>query len=135
AFARRAIAATIPVNPNVLGVLSLLLMWSGIALRWWCFRTLGRYFTFTVMTSRDQTIVTSGPYGVLRHPSYAGVLLVLLGLGLSLGNWLSVVAVMFFALVGLLNRIRVEEAALSEALGPTYTEFARTRKRLIPSVW
>jgi len=110
-------------------------MWTGLGLRWWCFQTLGRYFTFSVMTSADQSVITSGPYRVLRHPSYAGILLIVLGLGLTLGDWLSLAAIMVFIGIGLLNRIRVEEAALSEALGPRYTDFASTRKRLVPYVW
>jgi protein-S-isoprenylcysteine O-methyltransferase Ste14 len=48
---------------------------------------LGHYFTFTVMTSANQPVITTGPYRVLRHPSYAGILLVLAGIGLSYGNW------------------------------------------------
>jgi protein-S-isoprenylcysteine O-methyltransferase Ste14 len=52
------------------------LMWCGIGLRLWSFRTLGRYFTFTVMTSPDQRVVTNGPYRFLRHPSYLGIALV-----------------------------------------------------------
>ncbi len=59
------------------------LLWCGIALRFWSFRTLGRYFTFTVQTSTDQPVITDGPYRVIRHPSYAGVLLAVMGLGLS----------------------------------------------------
>ena len=135
ALARRAALAPIPAGPSVLVGLGLVLMWTGLGLRWWCFQTLGRYFTFSVMTSADQSVITSGPYRVLRHPSYAGILLIVLGLGLTLGDWLSLAAIMVFIGIGLLNRIRVEEAALSEALGPRYTDFASTRKRLVPYVW
>ena len=53
----------------------IVVMWAGIGLRLWAFRTLGRYFTFRVMTSHDQPVVTNGPYRLLRHPSYAGALL------------------------------------------------------------
>jgi isoprenylcysteine carboxyl methyltransferase (ICMT) family protein YpbQ len=41
-----------------------------VALRGWSFAALGQYFTFTVMVSSDQPVVTAGPYRVLRHPSY-----------------------------------------------------------------
>jgi protein-S-isoprenylcysteine O-methyltransferase Ste14 len=133
-FAPRVPAAALPAGTVLFG-LSLTVLWCGIGLRWWSFRTLGRYFTFNVMTSPDQPVITAGPYRVLRHPSYAGLLLALLGVGLAFGNWLSVAGLMLFAATGLLNRIRVEEAALSTALGERYAEFARTRKRLIPYVW
>ena len=127
-------AAAFPYNDVVFG-LSLCVVWAGIVVRWWSFRTLGRYFTFTVMTSRNQPVISTGPYRLLRHPSYTGILLVLAGIGLSYGNWLSLTTLIVFPLAGLINRIRVEEAALSATLGPAYTSYAHSRKRLIPFVW
>jgi protein-S-isoprenylcysteine O-methyltransferase Ste14 len=133
-FAQRVSATQFQLTPGIFAV-SLILMWCGIALRWWCFRTLGRYFTFTVMTSADQQVITTGPYKFLRHPSYAAMLLALCGIGLIFGNWLSLAALLGLALIGFLNRIRVEEAALSTALGFKYTAYASTHKRLVPYVW
>jgi protein-S-isoprenylcysteine O-methyltransferase Ste14 len=133
-LAQRVSATQLPYTPLILA-LSLVLLWCGVALRWWCFRTLGRYFTFTVMTSSDQQVITTGPYKFLRHPSYAAMLVALTGIGLTLGNWLSLVALLAFALLGFVNRIRVEEAALATALGARYTTYASTRKRLVPYVW
>jgi protein-S-isoprenylcysteine O-methyltransferase Ste14 len=114
---------------------ALVLLWAGIALRQWSFRTLGRYFTFTIETSGDQPVIATGPYRVLRHPSYTGLLLVLVGIGLLLGNWLSLLAVAVAATAALVYRIGVEERALEAALGDRYREYAATRKRLIPYVW
>ena len=125
---------SIGFNPLVVGI-GLCLIWAGIALRWWSFKTLGTYFTFSVMTSADQPVITSGPYRFLRHPSYTGILLVLVGIGVCLGNLLSVAALLGFSLIGFLYRIRVEERALSSRLGPAYRDFAQNRKRLIPFVW
>src|SRR5262249_15122189 len=76
----RAPGATVPAGGVAFGV-GLALMWCGIALRVWAFRTLGRYFTFTVMTSTDQPVITTGPYRFVRHPGYAGIVLVLTGIG------------------------------------------------------
>lgn len=123
-----------PSSAAVFGV-SLAVMWAGVGLRWWSFRTLGRYFTFTVMTSADQPVITSGPYRVLRHPSYAGILLILAGIGIGLGNWLSLAALILLPLAGFVYRIHVEEAALSATLGAAYTTYAAGRKRIIPFVW
>ena len=111
------------------------ILWAGIALRWWSFRALGRYFTFRVMTSADQPVITSGPYRFLRHPSYLGILLALLGLALTYGNWISVASLLILPLIGFVNRIRVEEGALATTLGERYTSYAAGRKRLIPFVW
>lgn len=114
---------------------ALVVLWVGIALRQWSFRTLGRYFTFTIETSSDQPVIATGPYRVLRHPSYTGLLLVLFGIGLLLANWLALLAVAVAATAAMVYRIGVEERALEVALGDRYRQFAATRKRLIPYVW
>jgi protein-S-isoprenylcysteine O-methyltransferase Ste14 len=134
AWTDKVSATAHPYNAAIFGI-SLAVIWAGIALRWWSFRTLGRYFTFTVMTSANQPVITTGPYRLLRHPSYAGILLILGGIGLSLGNWLSLAALILLPLAGFIYRIHVEEAALSAALGGAYTTYAGGRKRIVPLVW
>jgi protein-S-isoprenylcysteine O-methyltransferase Ste14 len=111
------------------------LLWCGIALRLWSFRTLGRYFTFIVQTSGDQPVITDGPYRVIRHPSYAGMLLAVTGLGLFIGNWLSLASLTIAMACGLVFRIRVEERALLQNLGDDYRNYAVTHKRLVPFIW
>jgi protein-S-isoprenylcysteine O-methyltransferase Ste14 len=69
------VRATAYPYSSVVFSIGLCVVWAGIGLRWWCFRTLGRYFTFTVMTSANQPVIATGPYRVLRHPSYTGILL------------------------------------------------------------
>jgi protein-S-isoprenylcysteine O-methyltransferase Ste14 len=122
-------------NRTVTAWAGLVLLWCGVGLRLWSFHTLGRYFTFTVQTSGDQPVITSGPYRWVRHPSYAGILLAVIGLGLLIGNWLSLLCLTVAIAVGLVNRIRVEERALLGALGERYRDYAAGRKRLIPFVW
>ena len=113
----------------------LVILWLGVGLRVWSFRTLGRYFTFTVQTSADQPVITAGPYRVVRHPSYAGMLLAVIGLGIFIGNWWSLVGLTAVALAGVVFRIRVEERALLQDLGRDYREYAATHKRLVPFIW
>src|SRR5262249_37436528 len=72
-MALKVTATAFPTTTVVVG-LRLGVMWAGVGLRWWYFRTLGRYFTVTVMTSAHQPVITTGPYRILRHPSYAGLL-------------------------------------------------------------
>lgn len=134
ALALRVKEAAFPFDAAVFAA-SLCVAWAGVCLRWWCSRTLGRYFTLTVMVSPGQPVIRAGPYRFLRHPSYLGILLVLAGLGLTYGNWLSLAVLILLPFGGLINRIHVEEAALSAALGPAYASYAATRKRLIPFVW
>jgi protein-S-isoprenylcysteine O-methyltransferase Ste14 len=108
----------------------------GVALRAWCFHTLGRYFTITVQTSRDQPVITTGPYRVLRHPSYLGLLLGLAGVALvATRDWLATIVVVVAVGLGLAYRIRVEERALERDLGADYRAYAATHKRLVPFIW
>jgi protein-S-isoprenylcysteine O-methyltransferase Ste14 len=111
------------------------LLWCGIGLRFWSFRTLGRYFTFVVQTSTDQPVITDGPYRVLRHPSYAGLLLIVMSAGLLIGNWWSLAALTVATTCGLVFRIHVEERALLHNLGDDYRDYAATHKRLVPFIW
>lgn len=133
--ARQVPAARIHTSRVTVFVSALAVMWIGMALRFWAFRTLGRYFTFTVQTSADQEVISTGPYRVLRHPSYAGGALILAGIGLALGNWLSLAANLCIPLIGIVNRIRVEEHALRAVIGDTYASYAAARKRLVPFIW
>jgi protein-S-isoprenylcysteine O-methyltransferase Ste14 len=121
--------------PLIASIVGLVVFASGEALRIWSRLTLGRYFTYSVMTSSDQPVITNGPYRLVRHPSYTGVLLIVLGIGTVYGNWLGLGCFALTYLAGLLYRIHVEERALFEDLGDRYKAFAAGRKRLIPHVW
>jgi protein-S-isoprenylcysteine O-methyltransferase Ste14 len=109
--------------------------WLGLGLRWWSFATLGTYFTTVVKTSTDQVIVNRGPYRLVRHPSYTGLLAAFLGGGLMLGNWIGVCASSLLVLLSLLYRIRREEHAMVRAFGEAYLTFAHGRARLVPFIW
>jgi protein-S-isoprenylcysteine O-methyltransferase Ste14 len=107
----------------------------GIALRLWSFQTLGRYFTFTVQTSADQPVITAGPYSVIRHPGYAGIILAYLSVLIIASNWWFVLGVGSGLLAALVFRITIEERALLSELGAPYREYSATHKRLVPFVW
>ena len=80
-------------------------------------------------------MIVSGPYKLIRHPGYAGLLLVIMAVGLLVGNWLSLVCLTVAAAAGLVFRIRVEERALTRDLGDGYRGYAATHKRLVPFIW
>ena len=115
--------------------IGLVVLWCGIGLRVWSFRTLGRYFTFTVQTSQDQPVIAAGPYRVIRHPGYAGLIIAIIGIGFAINNWASLVVLTSAITTGLVYRISVEERALSRDLGGRYQRYAAGRKRLVPFVW
>jgi protein-S-isoprenylcysteine O-methyltransferase Ste14 len=116
-------------------VLGLVLMAAGLAVRLWSIHTLGRFFTVDVRVHPGQTVVDRGPYRWVRHPAYTGLLVFLLGLGLALTNWASLLVLAVLPAAGLLVRIRSEERALLAGLGDDYRRFAETRRRLFPGIW
>jgi protein-S-isoprenylcysteine O-methyltransferase Ste14 len=116
-------------------VTGLVVMCVGIALRQWAVALLGAYFTVDVRVHPGQTVVERGPYRWVRHPSYAGLILTFIGLGLALGNWAALAVLAVVPTVGLVVRIKTEERALFEGLGEPYRRFAATRPRLFPGVW
>jgi protein-S-isoprenylcysteine O-methyltransferase len=113
---------------------ALVLFAVGMALRWWAVITLGKFFTVDVATHADHTLVSTGPFRFVRHPSYTGLLLAFLGFGVSLGNTVSLLVLMVPIVAGLAYRMHVEEAALRRALGASYEAYCARTKRLIPGV-
>jgi protein-S-isoprenylcysteine O-methyltransferase Ste14 len=111
------------------------LMVAGIVLRQWAITVLGRFFTVDVRVQEGQQVVDRGPYRWVRHPSYTGMLVTFLGIGMALGNWLSILCALVIPLAGLAARIGVEERALLDGLGDPYRRYAAGRARLVPRVW
>jgi protein-S-isoprenylcysteine O-methyltransferase Ste14 len=111
------------------------LMLLGIALRWYSVAILGRYFTFDVAIHDGQGLIEAGPYRYLRHPSYSGALLSLLGFSLSLGNWAGLAASLSCLGFAYAYRIPIEESALVSALGETYKQYQKRTWRLVPFVF
>jgi protein-S-isoprenylcysteine O-methyltransferase Ste14 len=113
----------------------LTMMLIGTAFRAYAIRVLGHYFVITVAVGPDQPVVERGPYRLIRHPSYTGALLVLLGIGLALTNWASLAAIILCNAVGFGYRVIVEERVLSRMLGEPYIAYMRRTRRLIPFVF
>jgi len=107
----------------------------GAAFRDWSIVSLGRWFRREVTIEPGQRLVRRGPYRVLRHPSYTGLILIFAGFGLAIGSWVGAAAALVVVLAGLVPRIRVEERALANTFGAEYTEYASSTARLVPGVW
>lgn len=108
------------------------LMLAGLAFRFYAMWVLGRSFTYDIAVQAGQTIVEAGPYRFIRHPSYTGALVTLVGLGLALGNWAALLTIIVCMGIAYAYRITVEEAALVAVLGEPYKEYMRRTRRLVP---
>jgi protein-S-isoprenylcysteine O-methyltransferase Ste14 len=123
-----------PRLPRVAAPLGVGLEAFGLGLRAWSMRTLGRSYTRTLRVEQAQSVVDSGPYAWVRHPGYAGSLLVWAGFALTSRS------VPVLGTVGTLlgtayrRRIVAEELLLRREL-PGYEAYRARTKRLIPLVW
>jgi protein-S-isoprenylcysteine O-methyltransferase len=133
--APRFAQAWIVAPPELLTGLGIALIWAGIGLRLWAVRTLGRFFRVTVTVQDDHRLVDTGPYTRLRNPSYTGAMITLTGVGIAMGHWLSLVAMIVFPSLGFAWRIRVEEASLAARFGADYLLYRSRRWALIPPIW
>jgi len=116
-------------------IVGIFLAWSGLVFRFWSIQTLGKYFHISVFINSDHKLITSGPYRYLRNPSYTGEVITVLGLGLVMGNWLSVIAMLFYVLIVYSIRIPLEQKTLVEYFGQEYTDYIKKTWALIPFVW
>jgi protein-S-isoprenylcysteine O-methyltransferase len=127
-------AAELP-QERMLVRLAVALFVAGLILRWWAIITLGRFFTVDVTIEKDHELVERGPFRIVRHPSYTGVLLAFVGVALSLRNWVALLVILLPIGTAFIHRMNVEEDALSRALGPRYAEYIKRTKRLVPFVY
>ncbi|KAH7927990.1 hypothetical protein BV22DRAFT_1103312 [Leucogyrophana mollusca] len=123
--------------------------------RIWCYRTLGRHFTFELSLRKEHRLVTDGPYSVVRHPSYTAIVLVVVGLTLVhlspgsfsrscgwldttwgktiFGAWATQCALTISVLF---SRTKREDVMLKEHFGEVWEKYARrVRYRLVPGVY
>src|SRR5215471_8290451 len=124
--------STVPPSVQWAGCVLLL---AAILFMYWTMRT--NSFAAPVVKiqeERGQTVITTGPYAVVRHPLYFGALFYVAATSLVLGSWWGLATVPLVAL-GFAIRIRVEEKVLHEGL-QGYADYARrVRWRLIPFIW
>jgi protein-S-isoprenylcysteine O-methyltransferase Ste14 len=127
-------AAALP-HGQMFAQVGVFLFVGGLFLRWWAIITLGRFFTVDVTIEKDHELVERGPFRLVRHPSYTGVLLAFVGFALTLRNWAALLVILVPIFAAFIRRMNVEEDALSRALGSRYAEYMGRTKRLVPFVY
>lgn len=125
-------SAAIRWQRTVLFLTGLIFILLGVALRWYAIRVLGSYFTRDVAVSVDQQVVQNGPYRLIRHPAYSGTFLTMLGVGLAVTNWASLICLLACVFLGHFNRVNVEEQALIHTIGQPYIDYMRRTRCFIP---
>lgn len=135
-FAGFGLAAAVPAAalPHSIWVFwaGLCVIIGGSLLRRHCFRMLGEHFSGAVNVKADQPVIERGAYRYVRHPSYTAGALLYAGIGLALGNWLSLFVLLGSIAIVYAYRVRVEEAALASVIGEPYRLYMRRTKRFVP---
>jgi protein-S-isoprenylcysteine O-methyltransferase Ste14 len=117
------------------------LSWTGVALVMiglgfaaWARFHLGRLWSSRVTLKEHHTIVRTGPYAIVRHPIYTGLVIALLGTALT---QITVAALfgMVLLIVGLIFKLRQEEQLLTEHFGAAYADYRKEVRGLIPYIW
>lgn len=121
--------------PALFYYIGILLIFIGLVIRWIAILTLKKSFTVNVAVSEEQTIMRSGIYKNIRHPSYLGSLISFFGLGLAFSNWLTLLIIFLPICLAFHYRIKIEENALRKAFPNEYNEYIQNTKKLIPGIF
>ena len=113
--------------------LGFLIVAGGLTFAVWARVHLGRNWSTTVTLKQDHELIRTGPYGVVRHPIYTGLLLALLGTAVAIGEWRGLMAFVSFTL-GLLIKIKAEERFMNETFGERYARYRCVVPALIPFI-
>jgi len=116
-------------------IIGLILLVIGIAFRVWSINILGKNFTATVKITREHELIKTGPYKVIRHPSYLGALIAIIGCPVFLNNTYTIFISCMAMIIAYYFRINVEERTLSNHFGEFYEEYKKTTYRLVPLIW
>jgi protein-S-isoprenylcysteine O-methyltransferase Ste14 len=108
-----------------------LVLAAGLAFMVWARRTLGRNWSGRVTLKEDHELIRGGPYRLVRHPIYTGLLLALLGTAIAFGQWRDLIALGLITLA-VLHKMRVEERFLAESFPPDYARYRAEVPALIP---
>jgi isoprenylcysteine carboxyl methyltransferase (ICMT) family protein YpbQ len=104
----------------------------GISFTWWARIHLGRFWSNAITHKEDHRIIDTGPYGMVRHPIYTGLIIGMLATGFAVGTWTAIVGALFVA-VGEWQTARMEEGFLSVELGQeAYRNYSRRVPMIVP---
>lgn len=104
---------------------------AGISFTWWARIHLGRFWSNAITHKEGHKVIDTGPYGMVRHPIYTGLIVGMLATGIAVGT-LSAIAGAILISLGMSWKAKMEEGFLSEELGPDYTAYRRRVPMIIP---
>lgn len=128
----RGLGRYLPVSASIMTA-GLAVEALGLLLAIWARRHLGRNWSGEITIKVDHQLIRSGPYRLLRHPIYTGILAMYVGGAVVTGEWLAITGLILIALA-YWRKIRMEEANLKVAFGADYDAYRRQTWVLLPWV-
>ncbi|MEJ2421204.1 MAG: isoprenylcysteine carboxylmethyltransferase family protein [Acidobacteriota bacterium] len=114
--------------------LGVALVIAGVALACRARYFLGRNWSMSVELKQKHELIQSGPYSVVRHPIYTGLLIGFAGTAVAMAEWRGLISVAIFTTF-IVFKLRVEERWLSELFGPEYSQYMDRIKALVPGLF
>jgi protein-S-isoprenylcysteine O-methyltransferase Ste14 len=121
-------------NANI-GWLGLIIMVGGLVIRYWAAKTLGKFYTRTLQIVEGQAIVNQAPYNLIRHPGYLGTLMLEVGAGIAMTNWIVLLAAVAIGFSSRIYRIGAEEKMMEAKFGEQYKAYSDKTWKLIPFLY
>lgn len=112
-----------------------ILMLSGIIIRYWAAKTLDKFYTRTLQIIEGQEIVTQAPYNLIRHPGYLGTFMLGFGAALSVTNWVILSILVVIEFVSKDYRINAEEKMLEAKFGEDYKTYSNRTWKLVSFIY
>ena len=106
----------------------------GLLFTVWARRYLGPNWSGTVTIKEGHELITTGPYAIVRHPIYAGLLVAFAGSAIAMGEWRAIVAVAL-ALLSFLHKLRIEERWMEQQFGSAYRAYCQRVPALLPPIF
>ena len=120
-------------HKNTVGITGLSLCIAGAVIAIWSRMLLGRNWSVSVQQKEDHELIQHGPYRLVRHPIYSGLLLLFIGHGIIVGDYRAILAVLI-VFVSFWFKLKKEEQVLTQAFGEKYLEYINKTKAIIPFI-
>lgn len=105
------------------------------AVRWWGFKSIGKYFNPRVSVYKNHQLITTGAYQKIRHPLYLGSLLSFIALPMVFNSWGGMLIILLTTIPALIYRVNIEEEFLIRHFGDEYLDYMQKSQRIIPWIW
>jgi protein-S-isoprenylcysteine O-methyltransferase Ste14 len=119
-----------PDGAAFIGVIVLII---GIAFAIWARYHLGQYWSGTITIKEGHKLIRTGPYGLVRHPIYTGIVVGMLGTAIATGEVRGLIALLL-VIVAYIRKIGIEEGFLKAQFGDAYARYIHEVKALIPFI-